>query len=132
MDQCIDGDDREKNLERGSKDSYLLYWWNKLDVEGFMQLTLCTLDKFQRANATDFNIVSYTHNFPSLRVAKDNTHKKVMSDNMGRVGYGITTMSIITACCEIETWQEKLFNLENELKDLEKKSDSSPNRITRM
>ena len=55
--KCVEGDDRARFMESGVKETYLLYWWHKLDVEGFVQFTLCILDKFQRANASDFQLV---------------------------------------------------------------------------
>lgn len=58
IEQCIEGDDREKFMESHVKETYLLYYWHKLDVDGFVQFTLCILDKFQRLNDTEFQLVS--------------------------------------------------------------------------
>ena len=47
LEKYVDGDDRGNYLEKGANTSYLLYWWNTLDVDGFVQFTICILDKFQ-------------------------------------------------------------------------------------
>ena len=52
--KCVEGDDRARFMESGVKEIYLLNWGHKLDVEGFVKFTWCILDKFQRANASDF------------------------------------------------------------------------------
>ena len=53
--KCIGGDYRGTFID-SANESYLLYWWHKLDEEGFVQFTLCILDKLQRANTRDFNL----------------------------------------------------------------------------
>ena len=55
--RCEEGDDRKNFISKDSE-SWLLYWWHRLDQEGFVQFTLCVLDKFQRANSDEFNLVS--------------------------------------------------------------------------
>ena len=56
LDKCVDGDNW-RNFIRDSKESYLLYWWHRLDDEGFIQFTICVLEKFNRANTEDFTLV---------------------------------------------------------------------------
>ena len=64
LSQCVAGDDR-RNFIKNSTESYLLYWWHCLDEDGFVQFTLCVLDKFMRANANDFALVSNINISPS-------------------------------------------------------------------
>ena len=65
LEKCVDGDDRGNYIDAGTNSSYLLYWWHKLDNEGFVQFTICVLDRFQRANSTIFQLVSSEHNASS-------------------------------------------------------------------
>ena len=60
LDLCEDRDDR-RNLMKNANESYLLYWWHRLDTEDFVQFAICVLDKFQRANTMDFALVSNKH-----------------------------------------------------------------------
>ena len=57
LDLCEAGDDR-RNFIKNENESYLLYWWHRLDTEDFVQFTICVLDKFHIANATDFALIS--------------------------------------------------------------------------
>ena len=114
MEKCVDGDDRGNYIEAGTNSSYLLYWWHKLDNEGFVQFTICVLDRFQRANSTIFQLVSSEHNAssPGRAGRRDDRTQREMSENMGRIGDGIRTMSVIHARREIETWQKELYNVQ--------------------
>ena len=82
FDNFFDGDDRGNYLESGSNSSYLLYWWHKFDVEGFVQLKSCTLDKFHRVNLTDFQLASSEHQSqsPSRGVGRKEEMKKLNDD----------------------------------------------------
>ena len=124
--KCVDGDDCS-NFISSPNESYLLYWWNKLDQEGFVQFTLCVLDKFQRANTTKFNLVSNIHLIPTKRSTgnQDDENKKKRAINMGLVGEGIKTMSYITIEREIENWEERLYKMEDKLVDYEDASEYS-------
>ena len=75
--KCVEGDDRARFMESGVKEKYLLYWWHKLDVEGFVQFTLCILDKFQRANTSNFQLVSNVYNENSSK--KKRKRKRIRS-----------------------------------------------------
>ena len=50
--------------------SFLLYWWQKLDGEGFVQFTLCILNTFQRSNAVNFQLVSNAYTSPFQKRGK--------------------------------------------------------------
>ena len=69
LDRFVDGDDR-RNLIKAQTESYLLYWWHWLDIDDFVQFTLCVLDKFQRSNATDFALIFNKHVAPSPNKSK--------------------------------------------------------------
>ena len=126
LEKCVDGDDRGTYLESGSNSSYMLYWWHKLDVEDFVQFTICTLDKFHRANASEFQLVSSEHQSPLRRVKQNDDVKNIaLTETMGRIGDGIKTLSVITARREIESWQKELFNMEEVQEDLDEVDDSS-------
>ena len=122
--QCVEGDDRTNFMELGVKETYLLYYWHKLDVEGCVQFTLCILDQFQRSNATDFQLVSNVHELKSPtkeKVKKDSNIAK----NVGSVGDAVSTLGIMQARRDVVTWQESLFAMEGKLEVLEETNDAS-------
>ena len=104
----IAGDDRASFLLNTSS-FFLLYWWHKLDGEGFVQFTLCIIDKFQRSNAVDFQLVSNTYTSSSPKKGKDENTKIMIASNMGKVGEAINNTSVINTRREIDTWQSELF-----------------------
>ena len=112
LDQCVDGDDRRMFIKNAAE-TYLLYWWHRLDCEGFVQFTLCVLDKFQRANSADFALVSNKNIVSSspTRAKKDDELKEKMTNNIGKVGDGVQSLSYITIQREIENWETKHFDL---------------------
>ena len=98
LEKCVDGDTRGNYIESGSNSSYLLYWWYKLDVEGCMQFMIFILDKFHRANSTDFQLVSSKHSSPSQGDGrKEDMKHKIMTETMGRIGDEGKTRGVITA-----------------------------------
>ena len=114
LDHCIEGDDRRSFLLNPSE-SWLLYWWDRLDKEDVLQFTLCILDKFQRANAEIFSLVGREH----AAAAKDSASssspdsiKKLMATNIALVGEGVKSLSYATLSREIEAWEDKIYNLE--------------------
>ena len=115
---CEAGDDR-RNFIKNENESYLLYWWHRLDTEDFVQFTICVLDKFHISNATDFALISNKNNqspkSPSKYKQEDDKLKREMTDNMGKVGDGVITMSYITIQREIENWESTAFMLECKL-----------------
>ena len=128
LSKCVDGDDHGTYLESGSSCSYILYWWHKLDVEGFVQFTICTLDKFHRVNSNDFQLVSSEHQSQSPSRGpgrKEEIKNRMMTETMGRICDGIKTLGMITTKREIETWQKELYNMEEIMEDLEEKNDNS-------
>ena len=75
-------------------------------MEGFVQFTLCILDKFQRANASDFQLVSNVYNVNSQIKDKDKDKNNTeISKHVGTFGAAISTLGIITARRDIESWQ---------------------------
>ena len=71
IEQCVEGDNKEKFMESDIKETFVLYWWHKLDVVGFVQFTLYILHKFQRINASDFQLVSNMYSINSPKKEKD-------------------------------------------------------------
>lgn len=94
----------------------MLYWWNKFDVEGFAQFTFCILDKFQRANASDSQFVSNVYSVNSPKKEKDKNDNEI-ARNVETVGAGISTLGIMTARRNMESWQKTLFDMEEKLED---------------
>jgi len=118
LDLCEAGDDR-RNFIKNENESYLLYWWHRLDTEDFVQFTICVLDKFHIANATDFALISNKNsqspNASNKNKENDEKMKREMTANMGKVGDGVITMSYITIQREIENWESTAFTLECKL-----------------
>ena len=56
---------------------------------------------------------------PSKCKVNDADNKQMLAVNMGLDGKGITTMSNITIEREIESWEERLYTMEDNLLDLE-------------
>ena len=50
---------------------------------------------------------------------KDDAHKKLLAENMGMVGHGVTDLSFITMHRENENHEKDLYALEDELADFE-------------
>ena len=100
-------------------ESYLLYWRHCLDTEDFVQFTICVLETFHTSNATDFALISNKNNQSQKAPAKykqeDEKIKREMTDNMGKVGDGVITISYITIQREIENWELTAFMLECKL-----------------
>ena len=82
INRCEDGDDR-RNCCKAHNDSFLLYWWHRLDTEGFVQFTICVLDKFHCANAKHFALVSDIYCSPSSRETSAKKEKKEIAKQMG-------------------------------------------------
>ena len=80
--RCEKGDNRA-NFISTENDSWLLYWWHRLDQEGFVQFTLCVLDKFQSTNSDEFNLVSRNAARSSVSIDSPDI-KKVIADNCGQ------------------------------------------------
>ena len=128
FDKYVDGDARGNYLESGTNSSYLLYWWHKLDMEGFVKFKNCTLDKLHRVNLTDFQLVSSEHQSqsPSRRVGrKEEIKNQIMTKTVGSIGDGIKTLGMITVKREIETWQKELFDMEEIMEKLDEKDNNS-------
>ena len=102
IEQCVEGDDNDFLMESDVKETYLLYWLHKLDVDEFIQFTLCILDKFQRANASDFQLVSnvYSVNLPKKDKDKKDTY---IAKNAKTVRAAINTLDIMTARRDMES-----------------------------
>ena len=100
-------------------------------MEGFVQFTLCILDKFQRANASDFQLVSNVYSVNSPKKDKDKKDTEIAT-NVGTVGAAISMLGIMTARRDIESWQKLLFNMEEKLEDLEEGNDASERIILRV
>ena len=85
--KCINGDDRRSFLLNPSE-TYLLYWWHRLDEEDVLQFTVCVLDQFQRANSETYALVGREH----VSASKENSNspsesiKREMLKNISRVG----------------------------------------------
>ena len=123
-DKCVDGDDRRSFL-LNINESWLLYWWDRLDKEGMLQFTICILDKFQRANAETFALVARERSTKvSTSVAAD-AEKTVLARNVAVVGKGVKSLSYATIFREIETCEEKVCNLELLLLEVEDSDDDT-------
>ena len=131
LDLCEDRDDR-RNFIKSDSESYLLYWWHRLDEEDFVQFTICALDKFHRSNATEFTRVFNERKSDLVRIRKDDVIKEKMAENMGRVGDGVLSLSIVNIQREIESWEATAFDLSDRLFDLEdgELTDRTISRIT--
>jgi len=58
-DLVMDGDDRKNFLPGGNQNLYyLLYFWYKLDSEGYLQFTLAVLPKNVKASSDEFSFVA--------------------------------------------------------------------------
>ena len=80
----------------------MLYWWHKLDVEEFVRFTFCILDKFQRANASNFQLVSNVYSVDSPKKKKDKKDTEIVK-NVGTVGAAISTLYIMTIRRDMES-----------------------------
>ena len=80
------------------------------------------MNKFQITNSNDFQFISDV--YPTSKQSKDDAHKRVIVENMGRVGDGIDTLGNIMTKHEIESWQKELFEMEDMLENLEDNSES--------
>ena len=107
-----------------AKDSYLLYWWHRLDEEDFVQFTICVLDQFTPANSDDFTLVFDQRTSIQTREKKDDILKEKINSNMGRVGDGVINLSYVSIMREIETWENSLFEFEEKMDDMEDEEDS--------
>ena len=116
--KCVDGDDWVNFISSPNK-SYFLYWCHKLDVERFVQFTLCVLNKFKIANSTEFNIVSNMHISTIKKSKHDDDHKKVLAVSLAAVGVGIKELGKIIMEREIEIWENKLYELEDKVCEVE-------------
>lgn len=80
----------------------------------FFQFTLCILDKFQRAHATDYVPVSNNQQNKSKNVGKKAEDVRVeIEQNMAVVGEGVKTY--ISIICEVESWEVNHYMLEDNL-----------------
>jgi len=102
--KCIDGDDCS-NFIHSLTSMYSLYWWHKLDIEGFVKFTVCILDKFQCANATYFNLVSNVHHSPDKR-RKDDDEKNNIVLSLSMAGNGIMELGKITMERKNDNWED--------------------------
>ena len=110
------------NFINNANDSYLLYWWHRLDAEYFIQSTLCVLDNFQRSDAKEFSLVSNNHASPTKSVnnkKKDKNIKEEMIKNMTIVGDGFKALSYVAIQSEVEAWEDVCYRLEDTFMDLE-------------
>ena len=72
------------NFFENETETFFLYWWHRLDEEGFVHFTLCILDKFQRANAKYFALVSNQHT-NTVGLKRGNDVKVDIAKNMAMV-----------------------------------------------
>ena len=121
--RCENGDDR-RNFCHSTSDTYLLYWWHRLDEEGFLQFTVCALDKFQRANAEEFSLVSRRNTTRTSSSNSVDSIRKEMVANVKEVGEGVKMLSYTTLLREIEAWEEKVYDMNDKLLDLEQEPQS--------
>ena len=117
LDMCVDGDDR-RNFIKDDRESYLLYWWHRLDEEDFVQFTICVLDKFHRSNANEFTLVFNNRPDSHTRKSKDDIIKDRIATNMGRVGEGVVSLSYCSLQREIEAWENTCYDYQEKLDDL--------------
>ena len=91
--RCEEGDDR-KNFITKESESWLLYWWHRLDEQGFVQFTLCVLDKFQRTNSDEFNLVSgeAKNNKAASDINQSPDIRQAIANNIGKVGTGVAAL----------------------------------------
>ena len=92
LEDCVDGDDRKSFIHQHS-DISLLYWWHRLDEEGYLQFTICVLDIFQRSNTDEFLLVSKSYAGSSPASGPSENLKKEMAKNVAIVGEGVKTLS---------------------------------------
>ena len=64
-------------------------------------------------------------NSPSWIGRREEKYNKVTTENIGRIGDGIRTRSVIHARRGIEIWQKELLNMEEFMEDSEEKNDIS-------
>ena len=95
----------------------MLYWWHWLDQEGFVQFTVCVLDKFQRANSKDFNLVSSEARKQNEKNKKLDI-KEAIADNIKTVGNSVATLGFALLNDKINQWQGEKYNLEDLLDDM--------------
>ena len=114
--KCINGDDRRSFLLNPSE-TYLLYWWHRLDEEDVLQFTVCVLDQFQRANSETFTLVDREH----ASASKENSNspsestKREIFKNISRVGSGVESLAFATLSREVEVREDRISNLEIKL-----------------
>ena len=90
-------------------------------VHGFVQFALFVLDKFQRANSDEFNLVGgeAKKNKASSDINQSPDIRKAIANTMGNVGTGVATLGYVMLNREIERWETARFNLCKTLEDLE-------------
>lgn len=98
-----DAGDNRANLLENENESYLLYWWHRLDQDGFVQYTLCILDKSQGAKVYAFALVSDQKNVGKQSTAANKIEdtRDTIALHMAAVGEEVTSLSSITIMREI-------------------------------
>ena len=122
--RCEEGDDRANFLDNKSN-SYLLYWWQRFDDEGFLQFTLCKLDTFHRANANEFQLVSSGSKHKNETLGSPDV-KVAIAKNIGKVGDSVATLGYVMLNREIESMSSVRYALDEKLEDLEDSNADSP------
>ena len=96
-----------------------MYWWHRLDDEGFIQFTICVLEKFNRANTEDFTLVLIKGmNLTPVRRSRISSKRK-----LARIWEGLAKLhlSYVSIMREIETWENTLFDFEEKWTTWKKK-----------
>ncbi len=91
-----------------------------MDKEGMLQFTICILDKFQRANTENFDLVACERQStrPSTSASSD-AEKSILARDAAVFGEVVKSLSYTTIFLEIETCKEKVCKLELLLLEVE-------------
>ena len=121
LEETVDGDDRANFLPqyedgRVNTDYYLLYFWEKLDKEGYVQFTLAKLPEWMKSNSRVFSLVA------TDRKGRENEKAKARTDlaaSIATVGEAIKTQATESVARNINSLEKQLLDVDLKLLELQ-------------
>ena len=122
INKCSEGDDRGRFIAQPSQ-SFLLYWWHVLDIEGLIQFTCVRLPTWMTATLENFTPIDRGN---KRKVTPGSKTKQALEQQVGKIGYGVNNIAYMSIAKEIH--DTKRIKLEYELKEIDFDSEDECNQ----
>ena len=108
--------DLPSNNQPNQKMFYLLYFWHKLDVEGYVQFTLAKLPDWVKANSSSFTLTS-----PQAAYRKESDKsRQLLASSIETVGTAIATHAVTSVNKTINSYKQELLTVQLKMVEYDK------------